>query len=57
MGWWDVVWNAGFRGFLHMIEESQFEQFKQEHLEEIANMKTEQGLPLNIQIIYFEAMV
>lgn len=30
--WWDVVWNAGFRGLLNQLSESEREAFKAQHL-------------------------
>lgn len=33
--WWDVVWNAGFRGLLNQLSESEREAFKAQHLETV----------------------
>jgi len=33
--WWDIVWNAGYRGLLTQLSESQLIHFKREHLMEI----------------------
>lgn len=36
--WWDVVWNAGYRGLLLGMGESELEQFKREHLREVQQL-------------------
>ncbi len=33
--WWDVVWNAGFRGLLDQLSASEREAFKAQHLETV----------------------
>lgn len=33
--WWDVVWNAGFRGLLNQLSESEREAFKTQHLDTV----------------------
>ena len=33
--WWDVVWNAGFRGLLNQLSESEREAFKAQHLDAV----------------------
>ncbi len=51
-GWWDVVWWAGFRGFVNQVDEAQLEQFKREHLEEVAALADEQGIFFNVEVIH-----
>lgn len=34
--WWDIVWNAGFRGFLNQLSQEEQAAFKQQHMQEIA---------------------
>lgn len=45
--WWDVVWNAGYRGLLNQMTEDEQERFKTEHLQEIQQLcdepRDEQG--------------
>ncbi len=48
-GWWEVVWNAGFRGLVMQLGE-QLEEFKQAHLEELKPLCDEQGLWLEIDV-------
>lgn len=34
--WWDIVWNAGYRGLLQSMSEEQLTIFKKNHLAEVA---------------------
>jgi len=52
--WWSIIWNAGFRGVISQFDPPQLAQFKQEHLAEINNLSTEQGIPLKIEILFAE---
>lgn len=33
--WWDIVWNAGYRGYLQQLSESELAEFRQQHLAEV----------------------
>ena len=48
--WWEVVWNAGYRGLLAGLGEAQLEQFRRDHLEEIAALDQGEGIALNIEV-------
>lgn len=48
--WWDVIWNAGYRGLLANLDAGQLEQFRHDHLEEVAAVDTGEGIPLNIEV-------
>ena len=50
--WWRLIWYAGFRGMVAQLNEADLAQFKQEHLAEIAALRTEHGIPLNISALY-----
>jgi ubiquinone/menaquinone biosynthesis C-methylase UbiE len=50
--WWRVIWYAGFRGLVAQLSETQLAQFKQEHLAEIAALKTGRGIPLNVTALF-----
>lgn len=50
-GWWDVVWWAGYRGFVNQVDEAMAEQFKLEHLEEVNALADENGIFFNVEII------
>jgi len=47
---WDILWNTGYRGFLNQLNVSDLSRFKAEHLNEIEQFKTDDGLWLNIHI-------
>lgn len=40
--WWDVVWNAGYRGLLNQMDEAELASFKKQHLKEVRQL-CEQG--------------
>jgi len=48
-GWWEVVWNAGFRGFVEQLGEN-ISEFKQAHLNELMPFCNDKGLWLEIDI-------
>lgn len=49
--WWEVVWNAGYRSLIASLEPARLEQFKREHLEEVAELMTPEGLRLDIEVL------
>ena len=54
-GWWDVVWNAGFRGFVEQLGDK-IGEFKQTHLNELMPLCDENGLWLEIDINFTSGM-
>jgi len=48
-GWWEVVWNAGFRGLVEQLDDK-IAEFKQAHLDELMPFCDEKGLWLEIDI-------
>lgn len=55
--WWRVIWYAGFRGLVAQLSETQLMQFKQAHLADIADLETEQGIPLNVTALFANGRV
>lgn len=55
--WWDVVWNAGFRGLVNQLPADKLAQFKHDHLAEIQALDQGAGIPMNVQIIYAKGEV
>jgi len=49
--WWDIIWNAGYRGMLETMSEDQQEKFKQQHLAEIATLIEQNNNYLNVDVI------
>ena len=50
--WWAVIWNAGYRGLIAGLEPDRLVQFKQEHLAEIEEFQTKDGIWLNVGVIH-----
>lgn len=50
--WWDIIWYAGFRGLVDQLDEPQLARFKQEHLADIGQLRTGQGIPVKIEVLY-----
>ncbi len=50
--WWYIVWNGGFRGMLSRLSENDFSKFKKEHLAEIEELMTDNGIWLEMSILY-----
>ena len=50
--WWNVVWNAGFRRLVSQIPAADLERFRKEHLQEVAALKTRDGLRLDIGVLF-----
>ena len=50
--WWRVVWNAGFRRLVGQLPPADLERFREEHLREIAALKTKAGLWLDVGVIF-----
>lgn len=53
--WWDVVWNAGFRGLVDRVPEEKLDMFRQEHLAEIEALKIDDGIWLDVDVLFFKA--
>jgi ubiquinone/menaquinone biosynthesis C-methylase UbiE/chorismate mutase/quercetin dioxygenase-like cupin family protein len=50
--WWDVVWNAGFRRLVGQLAAEEQERFKQEHLREVEALRTQDGIRLDVGVLY-----
>jgi ubiquinone/menaquinone biosynthesis C-methylase UbiE len=50
--WWDIVWNAGYRRLVARLSAQEQERFKQEHLMEIAALRTDKGIWLDVGVLY-----
>jgi ubiquinone/menaquinone biosynthesis C-methylase UbiE len=48
-GWWEVVWNAGFRGLVEQLA-GNIDEFKQAHLNELKPLCDDKGLWLEIDL-------
>ncbi len=50
--WWQVVWNAGFRGLLNLLTPIDRARFQEEHLAEIQPLCGSEGLWLDVKVLY-----
>ena len=50
--WWNVVWNAGFRRLVSQIPPADLPRFREDHLREVAALKTAQGIWLDIGVLF-----
>ena len=49
--WWEVIWNAGYRGLISGLDEPTLARFKAEHLAEIATVDQGDGIPFHIEVV------
>jgi len=49
--WWDVIWNAGYRGLISGLDKETLARFKMEHLERIAELDEGNGIPFHIEVV------
>jgi len=50
--WWEIVWNAGFRGFVNQLSGQEQARFRQEHLDEVVQLADEKGIWLDVETHY-----
>lgn len=50
--WWYLIWNAGFRGLVSQLSEEDLIKFKQEHLAEVDKLATDNGIWLELNILF-----
>ena len=49
--WWDIVWNAGYRGLLNQLSDAQCIEFEQQHRAEIAELCKKGDAWLDVSVI------
>lgn len=50
--WWDMVWNGGFRGLVEQLPAGTLPQFRQEHLQEIEQLRSTDGIHMHLQVLH-----
>ena len=55
--WWSIVWNSGMRRLVQLIPENVRKQFKSEHLKNMKNLLSENGLWLDVEINISQGIV
>ena len=55
-GWWEVVWNAGFRRLIAQLGDH-LEAFKRDHLAEMQALEDDKGLWLEVDVNFTRGTV
>lgn len=50
--WWDIVWNAGLRRFVSGLPPEDLEEFRKEHVKEIGDLSSDEGIWLEVKVLY-----
>jgi len=50
--WWEVIWQAGFRGLVSQLAPDDLARFRAEHLAEVADLQTPEGIRLEVEALY-----
>jgi len=50
--WWDIVWNGGLRRYVSVLSGNDLEQFKRDHLREIDGLSSDEGIWLEVKVLY-----
>ena len=53
--WWEIIWNSGFRGIINALTPEQQAAIRTRHLEQVAGLKTTDGIWLDVEVIYTQA--
>lgn len=56
-GWWEVVWNAGFRRYVSQVTEQERDKFREEHLREVQALASPEGIWLQVDVLYTTGVV
>ena len=55
--WWDVIWNAGFRRLVGGLSPADQASFKEQHLAEVQALRTPDGIPMNVGVLFTTGVV
>jgi ubiquinone/menaquinone biosynthesis C-methylase UbiE len=47
--WWEVVWNAGLRGYVELLDPEQLADLRDRHLPRIEQLRTENGIWMDVE--------
>ncbi len=50
--WWYIIWNGGFRGLISQMSDNDIERFKTEHLNEVQELSTDNGIWLEMKVLF-----
>lgn len=54
--WWHIIQSSGFRGILANLNDIQQSELRNKHLKQLAELKTEEGIWLDVEVIYTQAI-
>ncbi|MGD8784616.1 MAG: class I SAM-dependent methyltransferase [Thioalkalispiraceae bacterium] len=54
--WWHIIESSGFRGILANLNDFQQLELRNKHLQQVAELKTEEGIWLDVEVIFTQAM-
>jgi len=54
--WWQAVQSAGYRGLYEQLPQDKREEFKTQHLADIQQLNTEQGIWMDVQTLFSTAV-
>jgi ubiquinone/menaquinone biosynthesis C-methylase UbiE len=50
--WWEVVWNAGYRGLIDKLPPDEQGPFREEHLRNIGRLSSAEGIRFNVGVLF-----
>lgn len=50
--WWEIVWNSGLRGIVDLLTPGQLAEFRLKHLDRVAGLKTENGIWMDVEVLF-----
>lgn len=50
--WWEIIWQAGFRGLINQLAPEELIRFRAEHLAEVGELQTPEGIRLEVEALY-----
>ena len=53
--WWHIIQSSGFRGILANLNDIQKKTLREKHLKQVAELKTDDGIWLDVEVIYTQA--
>lgn len=55
--WWSIIQSSGFKGILSTLNDIQQTALRDKHLKQLAELKTDEGIWLDVEVIYTQAML
>lgn len=53
--WWELLCNSGFRGILNRLSATQLAQLRDQHLQQVAALRSEDGIWLDVEVHFTRA--